>query len=92
MNDRNDIVSMVLPYAIGILIGAGLALLMAPQSGRDIRSKIKGKSMEIKDRALNTVGDTRARAGRAVENLAEQTKENLTSIRNRGKEMIEENY
>lgn len=90
MNNRYNMLSMVFPYIIGALIGAGIALLMAPQSGQETRSLILNKGMEIKDRAVESVEDTRDRASRAIGDITEQTKESLSSIRDRSGEVIDD--
>lgn len=52
---------------VGGLVGAAVALLMAPQSGEETRTLIKDKSIELKDRAMETAEDTRVRAEKALE-------------------------
>ncbi len=47
---------------IGSLVGAALALLMAPQSGEETRAQIRDKSLEFKDRAEEGVLEARQRA------------------------------
>jgi gas vesicle protein len=90
MNDRDNIFSIIFPYLVGAAIGAAVALLMAPKSGQDTRHLIRSKSGEIKDRAVETVEDTRARAGKAIDDLTQQTKENLSSITHRAKDVVGE--
>jgi gas vesicle protein len=45
--------------AIGALAGAGIALLLAPRSGRETRDALAGKAREIKDRAEQALGDAK---------------------------------
>jgi gas vesicle protein len=82
--------STLFAFLIGGLVGAGIALLMAPQSGDETRSMIRDKSQEIKDRATSTVDETRHRAGKAIEDLSHQTRDKVTSLRNRGQDKLEE--
>jgi gas vesicle protein len=82
--------STLFAFLIGGLVGAGIALLMAPQSGDETRSMIRDKSQEIKDRATSTVEETRNRAGKAIDDLSHQTREKVASIRDRGQDKIEE--
>jgi gas vesicle protein len=42
-------------FAIGALIGAGIALLYAPQSGKDTRKLLAKKAKALKDKAHDTV-------------------------------------
>jgi len=71
----NNWMPVVLAFVIGGLIGAAVAMLMAPQSGPEMRSMIMDKSAEIKDKAVNTVSDT---------------KDKVESITNRGQKAVEE--
>jgi|SRR5690349_8711585 len=43
---------------VGGLIGATAMLLLAPRTGEDIRSEIKDKAMDFRDRTSETVKDT----------------------------------
>ena len=51
---------------IGSLIGAGMALLMAPQSGEETRALIKAKSSALKDQAEEGVVEASQRAQEQV--------------------------
>ncbi len=63
MADRDgDLGSFLAGFVIGGLIGAGVALLLAPQSGEETRSLIMDKSIELRDRALETAEESRKRA------------------------------
>jgi len=42
---------------LGGLIGAGTALLFAPQSGERTRAEIQNKTIELRDRTTDTVKD-----------------------------------
>jgi gas vesicle protein len=82
------ILSIAAALALGALVGAGAALLMAPQSGQETRDMLRSKSMEIKDNAAKRVDDTRSRAGQAIEQLSQNTRERASSIRDRGEKML----
>ena len=82
-------ISIISAFAIGSLIGAGVALLMAPQSGYETRKMIRDKSTEIKDKASARIEDTRDKANRAIEDVSDKTRETAQSIRNRGKKIVE---
>ena len=47
---------------IGAILGAGAALLMAPQSGEQTRQKLQERSVELKDKAVDASSQARDRA------------------------------
>lgn len=57
--------------AIGSLVGASLALLLAPQSGEETRSQMRAKSYELKDGAVEGL----AEAGHRVQTQADAWQE-----------------
>jgi gas vesicle protein len=67
MSENNDIGSFVAGVIVGGLVGAAVALLLAPQSGEETRTMIRDKSIEIKDRAMEVGQDALSRAEAAVE-------------------------
>ncbi len=79
-NRGNPVWMIVIPYIIGALIGATVALLLAPQSGKETIHMIRDKSGDIKDKTVGTISDTRSRAGKAIGDLTQQTKDTLSSI------------
>jgi gas vesicle protein len=82
MADNNgDLGSFLAGFVIGGLIGAGVALLLAPQSGEETRELIKDKSIELRDRAYETADETRAKA----EQLAQQARDRAAEIQVGGK-------
>lgn len=46
----NDIVPSVALFGAGLLVGAGLALLLAPTSGRELREEIAARASELRGR------------------------------------------
>ena len=65
-DNSGDLGSFLAGFVIGGLIGAGVALLMAPQSGEETRAIIQEKSIELKDMAAATAEDAIARAEEAA--------------------------
>jgi gas vesicle protein len=64
MNGRDSDFGVFLAgFFIGGLIGAAVALLLAPQSGEETRVLIKDKSIELKDVAATTADEYYSRAG-----------------------------
>ena len=67
-------------FVIGGLIGAGVALLMAPQSGEETRALIADKSIELRDRATETAGDVQTRASDYAQQTAQRYDEQVQRI------------
>jgi gas vesicle protein len=49
MSDNNDLGAFLAGFVIGGLVGAATALILAPQSGEDMRVEIGSKSRELRD-------------------------------------------
>jgi len=47
--------SLIVPFLVGGLVGAGIALLLAPKSGREIRADIKDLAVKTKDTVASTI-------------------------------------
>jgi gas vesicle protein len=58
---ENNILNLLVGMVIGGLVGALAMLLLAPQSGKDTRKQIEGKSIELRDRTVDMVEDAMAK-------------------------------
>lgn len=67
--------SVILAFLLGGVIGAGVALLTAPQSGRETREKMRGLADEGRKKASE---------------YADQAKEKLSSAVDSGKHFVED--
>ena len=47
--------SVLVPFLVGGFVGAGIALLLAPKSGRDLRKDIKDIASDTRDKVAMTV-------------------------------------
>lgn len=70
-----DVGAMLLAFVIGGLVGAGIALLLAPKPGPEVRGKIKELAEDVKQK---------------VETYVDQVKEKVASTVEKGKEILEE--
>jgi hypothetical protein len=52
---RADVAPSVALFGAGLLVGAGLALLFAPTSGRELREEIGERATELRERATTAV-------------------------------------
>ena len=63
--------TVMLAFLAGAAVGAGVALLLAPRSGRETRDKIKDWIDEAAGEAGETARKVREAAGRAVSEIEE---------------------
>jgi gas vesicle protein len=85
----NDFGTFVAGFLIGGMAGAAAALLLAPQSGEETRTVIKEKSIELKDKAVASAGETRERAEKALEEARARADEALEEVRIRTEELAD---
>ena len=97
MSDNSEFGSFLSGFMIGGLVGAAVALLMAPQSGEETRVLIRDKSVELKDRTTASLEEAYARAEQAAadarvraEELAKEAQARAEDLRQRGQVIIEE--
>jgi len=62
MSNQDSGVLFFAGLVIGGLVGAGLALLLAPQSGAETRGQIRDKGVELKDGAAERLTEAGHRA------------------------------
>jgi len=80
---------LVFSFFLGGLIGAGIALLLAPRSGKETREKIKGLAGEVRDKAEEIYGEVEGKVNSAFEKgkgLYEEKKSIITTAIEAGKE------
>ncbi len=80
---------MVLAFFIGGLVGAGVALLFAPQPGKETRQKIRELAEEAKGKAIKCADEAKGKVTSTVEKgkgLVEEKKTLITSAVEAGKE------
>jgi gas vesicle protein len=71
-SESNSGIRNVVGFAIGVALGAGLAILFAPQSGEETRQYFVDGATDALDGAVGTGRRLRKRAKRAVNKLAAQ--------------------
>ena len=59
--------NVLLAFVLGGIVGAGIALLMAPQLGKETRQKIKDLAGEAKDKAGDYISHVKEKVTSAVE-------------------------
>ncbi|HBA53893.1 MAG TPA: hypothetical protein DCZ04_05400 [Syntrophorhabdus aromaticivorans] len=84
--------STLLAFFVGGLVGAGVALLLAPKAGSETRKMIKDFAGEAKEKAEGYIEKMKGTAGSVVEKgkeFIEDQKTVLTSAVEAGKEAYE---
>lgn len=84
--------SVLLSFLLGGLVGAGFALLLAPQSGRETRQKIRELSGEAKEKAKGYVEDIKGKITTSIDKgkeFIEEKKTMISSAIEAGKEAYE---
>jgi gas vesicle protein len=83
-NYNNEGAAFFAGLVIGGLVGAALALLLAPQSGEETRAQIRDKSLEYKDLAEERILEARQRATDAGHRAQEQ----ISTLQEKSKEAL----
>ncbi len=78
-----DYKKVALAFLIGGAVGAGIALLYAPQSGRDTRKDIAKTARRVKKETVNLVED----AVDSINDFASDVKDKVSDIIDRGKDL-----
>jgi gas vesicle protein len=89
MSDRDEFGAFLIGFMVGGLAGALTALLLAPQSGEETRALIKEKSIELADRAGETVDDAYGKAEQAAIEARTRFDELAKLTRDRGQELAQ---
>jgi len=73
---RRSALDVLLPavgmFAAGVIVGGGVALLLAPKSGRETRRQLKGKASELTHRIGESAGELAEEVRDAVAHKAEE--------------------
>ena len=75
MADRSDGSGVLMAFLLGGVVGAGLALLFAPQSGKRTREDIK----ELTEKTTDNIRD-----------ISERAKKEIGELYEKGRELVEE--
>jgi len=84
--------SLLLSFLLGGLVGAGFALLLAPQSGSETRQKIRDLTDDVKEKAMGYAGDVKEKVTGGIDKgkeYYEEKKSVITTAIEAGKEAYE---
>jgi gas vesicle protein len=92
MSDRggSEFSSFLSGLLLGGLVGAGVALLMAPQSGEETRKLIREKGIELRDQASESLEQAAAEARTRADELTKMAKERADQVSKVAKERTAE--
>lgn len=82
---RDDMTKVAGAFLLGGLLGASIALLYAPKSGRETRKDISKTAKRVKNRAVDLVEDT----VESINDFASDVKERASDLIERGVELSE---
>ena len=75
---------------IGGMVGAGVMLLLAPQSGKKTRTQIQKRSLKLRDQTTEAVEDAVSQAGAKVRQVRADVRKEVKELDHRGQVMLEE--
>ncbi len=84
--------SILLSFLLGGVVGAGLALLLAPQSGQETRRRIRELADDVSEKASDYAGQARERVNAMVDEgkgYYEEKRSLIKSALDAGKEAYE---
>ena len=97
MAERDSGLEFFAGFVVGGLVGAAVALILAPQSGEETRAQIREKGIELKDRAGELTVEARQRAEelsaearKKAEELSAETRKKVEEITADARVRIEE--
>lgn len=74
MGEKTDFLAGLV---VGTLVGLGLGMMFAPQSGQQTREKLRGKADEMGERLRGTAQDVTERVRESTGDLASKMRETL---------------
>jgi gas vesicle protein len=69
---KGDGTGLIIGFILGGIIGAGLALLFAPQKGKLLRNDVKRRTGEWLDEAEDVIEETRGKMTRAAKQISKR--------------------
>ena len=75
---------------VGGLIGATAMLFLAPRSGEEMRSEVRDKAMDLRDRTTETVKDRVSQVVSKASHLRGDVRERSQDLKQRGQDALVE--
>jgi gas vesicle protein len=67
IDDRRDGIGFVFGLLVGALVGASIAVILAPQSGAETRETLRTRSSDLRNKAQDLMAEVRDDAGEWME-------------------------
>jgi len=67
MEERRDGIGFIFGLMVGALVGASIAVILAPQSGAEAREALRSKAKDLRHKAQDLVAEVKDDAGEWVE-------------------------
>ena len=81
---------MIHPLSRPVLAFLAVMLLLAPQSGKETRAQIQHKSIELRERATETVEGAVAQVRQTAQQFTGDVREKAEGLQQRAQDMFEE--
>jgi gas vesicle protein len=89
-DNDSDIGAFLAGFVVGGLVGAAVALILAPQSGEETRAQIRQKGIELRDRAEESVDEARRKADETATEARRRAEELAAAARQRAEALAKE--
>jgi len=86
--EKGNTKSVLAGFVIGGLVGAGAALLFAPQAGEKTRTELQHGALELRDRTSETVKETITQAKSKANQIKQEVQIKAGEIQHQGKDII----
>ena len=80
-NNGSVVPGLCAAFAVGALVGAGLAILYAPRSGKETREILSKKAQDLKDAALEQSKNLACEVKHKASELFDKSKEAVKEVR-----------
>ncbi len=87
-DSKNSTAPVLAGLLIGGLAGAGAALLLAPQSGKETRAQIQQKTIELRDRTAETVDEAMTQVKSKTHQIKADVREKAEELQQQGQEVL----
>ncbi len=78
-DEETSLPAVLMAFVLGGLLGAGLAMLFAPESGSRMRDRIRGMAGDLRDRATERAGSVRDRATATTKDFRDRAESAMES-------------